>query len=131
MVAVPDHVHGLGLDDWFCRPGSETGKLIVVTAGHCLTGSGLSALWSHHGLAVGRASAQAFHPGSSADVGAIDLTDTRPSNEVYASGTTDVRSVTAWAYLDASQTVSAHASAARARPRVGAAGRSWRPMSTR
>ena len=91
----------------FVARGSETGKLIVVTAGHCLAGSGLSALWSHHGVAIGRASVEAFHPGSGADVGAIDLTDGRPSNEVYGSDTTDMLSVTTWA-SDASQTIGSH-----------------------
>jgi V8-like Glu-specific endopeptidase len=76
---------------------TETGKLLLLTAGHCLAGSGLSALWSHHGAAIGRASVEAFHPGSDADVGAIDLTNARPSNEVYGSGETNIRSVTALA----------------------------------
>ena len=67
---------------WSCTTGfvardTETGKLVVLTAGHCLAGSGLSALWSHHGVAIGRASVEAFDPGSNADVGAIDLTDAR------------------------------------------------------
>ena len=94
---------------WSCTTGfvardTETGKVIVLTAGHCVAGSGLLALWSHHGVAIGRASVDAFHPGSNADVGAIDLADARASNEVYGSSRTDIRSVTAWA-SNASQTV--------------------------
>ena len=111
------------------RGTRETGKVVVLTAGHCLAGSGLSALWSHHGVAIGRASVEAFRPGSSADVGAIDLTDARASNEVYGSSGTDIRSVTAWA-SNASQTVGS-ASAARARPLGGVADRSSRPTSMR
>lgn len=87
---------------WSCTTGfvardTETGKLIVLTAGHCVAGSGLSARWSHHGVAIGRASVGAFHPGSSADVGAIDLADGRATNEVYGSSHTDIRRVRAWA----------------------------------
>ena len=94
---------------WSCTTGfvardTETRKLVVLTAGHCLAGSGLLALWSHHGAAIGRAAAEAFRPGSNADVGAIDLTDAPASNAVYGSSKTDIRSVMAWA-SDASQTV--------------------------
>jgi hypothetical protein len=94
---------------WFCTTGfvardNETDKLVVLTAGHCLVGSGLSALWSHHGAAIGRASAEAFRPGSNADVGAIDLTDARANNEVFGSNKSDIRSVTGLA-PNSSQTV--------------------------
>ena len=46
---------------WSCTTGfvarnTETRKVVILTAGHCLAGSGLSALWSHHGVAIGRAS---------------------------------------------------------------------------
>jgi hypothetical protein len=87
---------------WSCTTGfvgrdSEKGTLVVLTAGHCLAGSGLSALWSHHGVAIGRASVEAYHPGSGADVGAIDLMDARPSNAVYGSSRTDIRHVVATA----------------------------------
>src|SRR5438552_8505438 len=72
---------------WACTTGfvardTETGTLVVLTAGHCLAGSGLSALWTHHGVAIGRAALEAFHPGSNADVGAIDLIDSQASDEV-------------------------------------------------
>ena len=69
----------------FVAQGHRDSKLVVLTAGHCLAGSGLSALWSHHGMAIGRASVEAFRPGSNADVGAIDLADPQASNEVYGS----------------------------------------------
>jgi hypothetical protein len=71
--------------------------VVILTAGHCLAGSGLSALWSHHGVAIGRASVDTFHPGSGADAGAIDLADARATNEVYGSNRTDIRSVAGWA----------------------------------
>jgi hypothetical protein len=94
---------------WSCSTGfvamdTETHKLVVLTAGHCLTASGLSALWSHHGVAIGRASVEAFHPGSNADAGVIGLTDARSSSAVYGSSMTDIRSVTSLA-SNASQTV--------------------------
>jgi len=94
---------------WSCTTGflakdTETGKLLVLTAGHCLAGSGLSAPWAHHGLAIGRAFVEAFHPGSNADVGAIELADARASNEVFGSSNTDIRRVTDWA-SNSSQTV--------------------------
>jgi len=97
---------------WSCTTGfvardTETRKPVILTAGHCLAGSGLSALWSHHGVAIGRASAEAFRPGSNADVGAIDPTDARARAAVYGSSGTDIRSVTAWA-SNASQAVGSH-----------------------
>src|SRR6476620_8314376 len=72
---------------WLCTTGfvarnTKTHQLALLTAGHCLAGSGLSALWSHHGVAIGRASVEAFHPDSDADAGAIQLTDARPTNAV-------------------------------------------------
>jgi hypothetical protein len=84
---------------WSCTTGfvardSETGKLVVVTAGHCLAGSGLSARWSHHRVAIGRASVEKFGAGSNADVGTIDLTNAHASNDVYGSTSSDTRSVT-------------------------------------
>ena len=94
---------------WSCTAGfvardTEAGAVVLLTAGHCLTSSGLSAVWSHHGVAIGQASVEAFHPGSDADVGEIDLTDAPANNEVYGSSWTDIRSVTTWA-PDASQTI--------------------------
>lgn len=94
---------------WSCTTGflardTDTRKLYVLTAGHCLAGSGLSALWSHHGVSLGRASVEAFDPGSNADVGAIELAESPASNEIYGSSSTDIRSVTGWA-SNSSQTV--------------------------
>jgi streptogrisin C len=94
---------------WSCTTGfivrdTQTQQLSVLTAGHCLAGSGMSALWSQHGMAIGRASVEAFRSGSNADVGAIDLTESRASNAVYGSTGSDIRSVTGWA-PNSSQTV--------------------------
>lgn len=93
---------------WSCTTGfvardSSTRALVLLTAGHCLAGSGLSAMWSHHGMAIGRASVEAFRPDSNADVGAIDLIDPRPGPEVYGASGTDIRRVTGRA-SNASQT---------------------------
>ena len=65
---------------------------------------GLTALWSHHGAAVERATAEAFHAGSNADVGEIEIAGSGAANEVYGSSGTDIRSVTGWA-PNASQTL--------------------------
>jgi hypothetical protein len=94
---------------WSCTTGfvardTQTRKLVVLTAGHCLAGSGLSALWSHHGVPIGRAFLEAFHPGTGADVGAIELADARAGNEVYGASNTDIRRVTGSA-SNASQAV--------------------------
>ena len=94
---------------WSCTTGYvardiATHKVVVLAAGHCVAGSGLSALWSHHGAAIGRATAEAFHAGSNADVGEIEVAESKAGNEVYGSSGTDIRSVTGWA-PNASQTV--------------------------
>jgi hypothetical protein len=94
---------------WSCTTGfvardSETRKLVVLTAGHCLAGSGLSALWSHHGVSVGRAVVEAFHPGSNADVGEIEVAQSDAGDDIYATSNTDIRIVTGWA-PNSSQTV--------------------------
>ena len=67
---------------WSCTTGfvardTEAGTLVLLTAGHCLAGSGLSARWSHHAVAIGRASVEAFQAGSNADVGAIEVAERR------------------------------------------------------
>jgi len=85
---------------WACTAGfvakdTETGTLVVLTAGHCLAGSGPSARWTYRGVPIGRASVEAFRSGSNADVGAIDLNPPRPGNAVYGSSNDDIRSVTA------------------------------------
>jgi hypothetical protein len=107
----PNVIGGLQITftGWSCTSGfvardTKRGTLVLLTAGHCLTGSGLSALWSHHGVAIGRASVDAFRQDSNADAGEIGLTDSRPTNEVYGSSKTDIRSVTGWA-SDAKQKV--------------------------
>jgi hypothetical protein len=67
-------------------------------------GSGLTAEWSHHGRAIGRAALQGLHEGSSADVGAIEINASDSIDQVVASDGLDIRSVTDEA-PDASQTV--------------------------
>jgi hypothetical protein len=87
---------------WSCSTGFvgrdvHTARLFAITAGHCLAGSGLLALWSHHGRPVGRAVLQAFREGSNADAGAIEIDELGARNEVYASSNEDIRHVESWA----------------------------------
>lgn len=94
---------------WLCTVGflardTATREMYVLTAGHCVAGGGVTALWSSNGAAVGRATAEAFHAGSNADVGEIEIAGSDAANEVYGSSGTDIRSVTAWA-PNGSQTV--------------------------
>jgi hypothetical protein len=94
---------------WSCTTGFvardvSTRELYVLTAGHCIANSGLTALWSHHGNDIGRASRAAPENGLNADAGAIALGETAPTNLVYATSSTDVRNVTGLA-PNASQTV--------------------------
>ena len=83
---------------WLCTVGflaRDMAKrdMYILTAGHCVAGSGVSALWSHHGAEVGRATAEAFHAGSNADVGEIEVTQSNASDDLYGSSNTDIRSV--------------------------------------
>ena len=66
----------------------------MLTAGHCIVGSGLSALWSHHENHLGPASVHSFENGSSADAGAIVIGETGPTDQVYGTGNNDIRKVT-------------------------------------
>lgn len=94
---------------WACTTGfvardTETGMPVLLTAGHCLVGSGLSAVWSQNGAAVGRATAEAFDPGSNADAGEIEVAQSEAGDEIYGVNNTDIRRVTGWA-PNSSQTV--------------------------
>jgi hypothetical protein len=86
---------------WSCTTGflardAASRELYVLTAGHCLVGSGLSALWDHHNSPIGRAALEAFHHGSNADVGAIAVSAASATNQVYGSTNADIRHVTGW-----------------------------------
>lgn len=94
---------------WACTTGfvardARTETRYVLTAGHCVLGSGVGAQWSHHGTVIGRAALQGLHPGSSADVGAIEIDPSETSDQVIGSDVSDVRQITASA-PNASQTV--------------------------
>ncbi len=94
---------------WSCTTGfvarhATSRKLFVLTAGHCIVSSGLSALWSHHDVDLGPASLYSFENGSSADSGAIEIGETGPADQVYGTSNDDIRTVTALV-PNASQTV--------------------------
>jgi hypothetical protein len=94
---------------WACTAGfvardAPTDQRYVLTAGHCVAGSGLTAQWSHHGRTIGRAALQGLHEGSSADVGAIEIDLSETSDQMIGSDVSDIREITATA-PNASQTV--------------------------
>jgi len=94
---------------WSCTSGflardTETRQPYLVTAGHCMAGSGLFARWAHHGIAIGRATLNAFRDGSAADAGAVAIEEADVSNELFRSSNVDVRSVTGWE-ADSLQTI--------------------------
>jgi hypothetical protein len=94
---------------WACTTGFaarnvRSGGRYVLTAGHCISGSGLQAMWSHGGFVIGRAALQGLHEGSSADVGAIDIGSTDTSDEIIGDGVDDIRLLTGSA-PDGSQTI--------------------------
>jgi hypothetical protein len=82
----------------------DSGKLYIVTAGHCLAGSGLFAQWSHHSNSIGRAALDAYEEGSNADAGAIEIEPLDVSNLAYASSSGDIVRVTA-SLPDIAQTI--------------------------
>ena len=86
---------------WACTIGfiaqdAETHTLYAVTAGHCISGSGVYAQWSHHGAVVGRAALNAFEDEPAIDAGAIEIPAASVSDELYATGQDDIRPVTAF-----------------------------------
>jgi hypothetical protein len=94
---------------WSCTTGffaqaTDTRKVYVITAGHCTSGSGLFAQWSHHGTVIGRAALDAFGDGSSADAGAIEIEDLSFANVVFSSAGSDLRPVLA-TKPDSAQTI--------------------------
>jgi streptogrisin C len=94
---------------WACTTGfvardATSNTRFVLTAGHCVAGSGLTAQWSHHGNVIGRAALQGLREGSSADVGAIAIDPTVVSNEIIGSGPLDRRTIAGVA-PDSSQAV--------------------------
>jgi len=94
---------------WACTTGfvardKMTSVSYVLTAGHCVAASGLTAQWSHHGVVIGPARLQGLQNGSSADVGAIEIEPGAVSDQLIGSEVGDIRSVDGIA-PDASQTV--------------------------
>ena len=91
---------------WACTIGfiaqdAETHALYTVTAGHCISGSGVYAQWSHHGAVVGRAALNAFEDEPAIDAGAIEIQAASVNDELYATGQDDIRPVTAFVPDDA------------------------------
>ena len=85
----------LAFTGWACTSGflarDASADVYVVTAGHCLESAGLDATWSHGGAEIGRGARAAFSDGTSADAGAIRAAEAGPRNQLFASGTTDIR----------------------------------------
>ena len=81
---------------WACTTGffarsASVRRLYLITAGHCITASGLFAQWSHGGTTIGRAALNAFVDGSSADAGAIEIDSLPVQSLVYATDSSDLR----------------------------------------
>jgi hypothetical protein len=73
---------------WACTSGfvardPATSSWYLLTAGHCLADSGLSARWSNGSRVVGHAAINAFRPNSNADVGAIEIAQADASRQVF------------------------------------------------
>ena len=66
----------------------------MLTAGHCLADTGLSATWYHHGSAIGKGYTHGYFEGSMADAGAIMWSESGARNRVYASSKSDIRNIT-------------------------------------
>lgn len=84
---------------WGCTSGylgrtQPSGVLVLVTAGHCIYDSGLSATWYHNNGAIGTGYSYSYSSGASADAGAIQSSESGARNQVYASSNTDIRSMT-------------------------------------
>jgi hypothetical protein len=94
---------------WACTTGfvardRTTGTAYVLTAGHCVAASGLTAQWSHHDAPIGRATLQGLREGSGADVGAIEIDPSAMTDQLVGSDVSDIRDVTGIA-PSSSQTV--------------------------
>lgn len=73
--------------------GSSTLTIRLLTAGHCIELIG-SSTWYHHGVALGSSGNEWWYNHTNSDVGTIVESPSGAKNLFYASGPTDVRSVT-------------------------------------
>ena len=92
---------GLGISGggWTCTSGylgriQGSSGLFLITAGHCLADSGLSATWYHYTTAIGTGYVYDYANGANADAGAIRASEPLARNEAYATSNTDIRSMT-------------------------------------
>ena len=86
---------------WACTIGfiaqdPDDHRFYAITAGHCISGSGVYAQWSHHRAPIGHAALDAFSGEPTVDAGAIEIDGAAVSDELYATGQNDVRRVTAF-----------------------------------
>jgi hypothetical protein len=79
------------------RPTSSFSHLYVLTAGHCLADSGLSATWTHNSVALGTGAFEDWYNRTIADVGGINDVESGAKNQIMAGGTSDIRSITSGA----------------------------------
>lgn len=81
------------------------GAWYASTAGHCINNNGNGVSWLHNGTTFGTSSSYVFYYGANVDNGFIVLPAVaNPGNKVFASSTSDVRSMTSW-YLNYEQIV--------------------------
>ena len=85
----------------FIARGVDDKTMYAVTAGHCISGSGVYAQWSHHRAPIGHAAVNAFEDEPTVDAGAIEIPAASVSDELFASGQDDIRVVTAFVPGDA------------------------------
>ena len=74
----------------FIARGVDDKTMYAVTAGHCISGSGVYAQWSHHRAPIGHA-VNAFEDEPTVDAGAIEISAASVSDELFASGHDDTR----------------------------------------
>src|SRR4051794_14245957 len=85
----------------FIARGAEDKTMYAVTAGHCISGSGMYAQWSLNRAPIGHAALNAFEDEPTVDAGAIEIPAASVSDELFASGQDDTMAVTAFVRDDA------------------------------
>lgn len=104
-IEIQDAYGTICTSGFISRDISYAGAAYVLTAGHCININGLGVTWLHNGSSIGSASSEFYSNGSNVDAGYITLSTTAsPGNQVFASSTSDIRSISSW-NLNSQQTV--------------------------